>query len=128
MLRDCEASSDDATVEFFVVGSTEREAAAKNGVKQDAKSPHVSRRAGVFGPSDDFRGHVGRSATEDLELLCVRKTGAEAEVDDLDVSLVVQKEIFELDVPMSDRAGMAVLDSGDYLSKESFGLCFLKSA
>lgn len=74
---------------------------------------------------DDFRGHVRRRPAKHFDFLFVRDLGAEAEVDDLDVSVFVEQNVFELDVSVRDALAVAVLQPRhqllEYASRFVFG-------
>ena len=118
----------DLAVELLICGAAIREAAAKDGKEEDSEGPDVSWRSAVFRFVDDLGCHVGRRAAEYFDLLLVGDARAEAEIDDLDIVVVVEEQVLKLDIAMRDAPVMAVADALNDLLEDALGLLLFKSA
>ena len=80
MLGEIELTLGDLPVQVSVVRAAERELPAQHGEEEDARGPDISWRPIVLFLAHNFRAHVARCPTEDLELDVARRTAAEAKI------------------------------------------------
>ena len=110
-------------VQLLVVRAFERELAAEERVEKHAEGPDVRRGTRIFDLSDDFRSHIRWSPTEKLDLFVMGDACRKAEIYQLDSLLrLVQQDIFQLDIPMSYIALVAIVNRLDDLAPEKFCL------
>ena len=86
VFRDIQITNDDLAVQLLVILTPERELATEEGEQKNTRSIDVCRRPTELDLLDDFRGHIGRSAAEQLDHLLVRNAGRKPEVDELDLA------------------------------------------
>ena len=100
----------------------EGESAGEQGKQDHTAGPDVAGEAVVGDTRDDFgRGVVGRPAGG-LEQLVLGLEGGHAEVGDFDVVLVVEEQVFWLEVPVDNAQGVAVGYTDDDLAEVGDGL------
>lgn len=112
-------------IQFFVILASEREFTAQKSKKENSKGPNVRRRPRIFNFAHNFWSHIRRSSTENLDFSFVRNTRRETKIDQF-YSLfgLVQQNVLQFDVSMSDVALMTIVDCLDNLSPQKFGLKF----
>ena len=101
-------ASGDLLVEFFVTGGFEGEVAAEEGEHEDAGGPDVGGGAEVLFFLDDFGGHVGGGAAEDFEAEVGAGAAAEPEVEEFDLGVGVDDDVFELYISMGHILTMQI--------------------
>ena len=89
MVRDYQVIIGYLFVQVFIILASIREATAEESEEEDASSVNISWRSAEFNFLNDFWGHIGRSATEELYFLIIRNLRAEAKVNELDITSVI---------------------------------------
>ena len=74
--------------------------------------------------SDHFWSSIAWTAACSFQGLSVLVGVAEAEIDDLDVIVVVHEQVFWLQISVTDAQLVEILDARDYLMQESGSLLF----
>lgn len=87
---------------IFLVQSLEGKRAHCQFVHQHPQRPHISLFPIVTLPLDDLWGNVMRGTAKVWEHLTFSKFNTEAKIDDLDVEFIVEKNVFHLDISVSD--------------------------
>lgn len=105
----------DFLVELLSVLVLEWEITTHHGIKYNATAPNVSTKPEVFFALDHFRSCVTRTTTGSLEPLVLLVKVAQAEVDDFDAIVVIEQQIFWLQVSVDDAQFVNVLYAGDDL-------------
>ena len=101
---------EDQVVEvLFLAGLLEWEDALDDDEEDDSDGEHVDLGAGVLLALLDFWCHVGHSATVRLQSVNVLVAG-EAKVSQLEVEVVIDKDVLKFEVSVDDSAGVHVLD------------------
>ena len=96
----------------------------KHHVEDYSATPDINLRSGVETTSNDFRGGVvGTSATR-FEEVAVLDLTRETEVGNLHVQIVVEQDVFWLEIPMDNLEFVAIFDAGHDLLEESAGNWF----
>ena len=99
----------------------ERKPSAKHHVEDDSATPNINLRTGVKATANNFRRSViGASATR-FEEVAVLDLTRETEVGNLDVQVVVEQNIFWLEIPVNNLELVAVFDAGHDLLEEPTG-------
>ena len=88
-----EGTSVDPPVQLGIALALEREEPIEQAEQEDARGPDVGRGAVVLGAGDYLGGHVGGCAAEHLELTLRLVARREAEVDYLDILVLIKKDI-----------------------------------
>ena len=70
---------------------------------------------------DDFGGHVAEGSDAGVHEATFFKISAEAEVGNLDVDVLVEQDIFQLEVSVDDAFSVEVRDAEDELGKDATG-------
>ena len=102
---------------LFFAGLLEREDALNNDEEDDSDGEHVNLSALVLLALLDLRCHVGHGATIGVEVINVLVAG-KAEVSELQVKVVVDENVFELQVAVNDTARVHKLNRLDHLVEE----------
>ena len=88
-------------------------------VENDSATPDINLRSGVEATANDFGcGVIGASATR-FEEVAVLDLARESEVGNLDVEVVVEKNVFWLEIPMNNLQFVAVFYAGHDLLEKS---------
>ena len=87
-------------IKLFVVLSPEGETTTKESKHQNSRSVNISRWAAKLKLLNYFRRHIRRRTTEELDFLSVGNLSAEPEVNKFDVTVLVEHNIFKLDISM----------------------------
>jgi hypothetical protein len=90
--------------------TSEREMSSDHLVVEDTKGPHIGGSTKVILLENDFRGHVVRSTTEEIEFLVIFGLAGETKVNDLNILAIIKKNILKLNVSMVDALTMTVGD------------------
>ena len=99
----------------------EGEPSAKHHIEDYSATPNINLRSGVEATTNNFRGGViGASATR-FEEVAVFDLTRETEVGNLDVQVVVEQDVFWLEIPVNDLEFVAILDAGHNLLEEPTG-------
>lgn len=117
-------------VQYFLVQLAgvrvlEWQVAARHRVQNDAGRPDIRVESVVTLAGNHLRRCVAWGAAGRFQRLAVAVHVGEAEVDYLDVVLVVEQEVLRLQVPVTDFDFMDVLDAADDLLNELAGLFLL---
>ena len=126
LLRKLIVGSANLVIELFVGGASIRKLSRQNSEEENSESPDVGRWTTIFSFTDNLGCHIRWSTTEYLDLLIVWDTSREPEIDDLDVIIVVQQQIFKLDVSVGDASRMTVFQSLQNLLEYSLGIPLFK--
>ena len=102
---------------FFLAGFFEWENALDDDEEDDSDGEHVDVLALVSLALLDLGGHVGHRAAVRAELVDVLVAG-EAEVGDFQVEVVVDEDVFELEVAVDNPATVHVLERVQHLVQE----------
>ena len=82
-----------------IIVLVEGELAAEERVENDPQAPHVHLLAGVLLPLEHFRRRVTYRAAERLEMVgSALVFSREAEIDELDILVLVEEDILELEI------------------------------
>jgi hypothetical protein len=116
----------DLLVEQLGVRVVEGQVPAEHRVEDHACGPDVHAEPHVLLPRYHLRCRVARRAAGRLEQLVAFVEVAQAEVDDLDVLVLVQQQVLGLEVSVDDAELVDVLDAGDDLLEELAGFLFFE--
>eukprot|EP00356_Strombidium_inclinatum_P004515 CAMPEP_0170487398 /NCGR_PEP_ID=MMETSP0208-20121228/6218_2 /TAXON_ID=197538 /ORGANISM="Strombidium inclinatum, Strain S3" /LENGTH=253 /DNA_ID=CAMNT_0010761661 /DNA_START=337 /DNA_END=1098 /DNA_ORIENTATION=- len=115
-----EVGPHDFGVEFLFILTPERECASEESIEKNSKSPHVYLAAVVLVLSHELWGHVRWSSTENFVLLTIAAEGGESEINNFyHVRCVLDQDIIELDIPVSDALVMQVVEGLSDLLEEA---------
>lgn len=103
-----------------------REVACDHGEEDDAAGPHIDARPVVLETVNHFWCCVAGRAASCLQHLARLVGVAEAEVDQTNVFLVVEQQVFWFEVAVHDAEFMEVLHAADDLLKKLAGLRLLQ--
>ena len=104
---------------------TEGKVPADHGEEDDSAAPKVSlNRVIPCFPLDDFGGSIAGRAAKRLEFFIFVEVSAESEVDDFELSVVVDEDVFWFEVAVSDVVGVEVVYCCDDLLEVGTGLLF----
>jgi hypothetical protein len=118
----------DLLVQSLHVLVVKRDFTAHQNIDDDAKTPHIHLGARVsFGSEKLGCGEI-ETPTESLEVTAGGKQVAEPKVDDLDVAILADEDIFNLEVAVDDAIPMAVVEGAGDLAGEFAGLFLLEFA
>ena len=93
----------------------------KHHIEDHSATPNINLRSGVETTTNNFRGGVvGTSATR-FEEVAVLDLTRETEVGNLDIQVVVEQDVFWLEIPMNDLEFVAIFDAGHDLLEEPTG-------
>ena len=93
----------------------------KHHVEDYSATPNINLRSGVEATTNDFRGSViGASATR-FEEVAVLDLTRETEVGNLHVQIVVEQDVFWLEIPMDNLEFVTIFDAGHDLLEEPAG-------
>jgi hypothetical protein len=93
----------------------------KHHVEDDSATPNINLRSGVKATTNDFRGGVIGAPATRFEEVAVLDLARETEVGNLDVQVVVEQDVFWLEIPMNNLELVAVFDAGHDLLEEPTG-------
>ena len=96
----------DESTEFCFVAGSEREHSHQHKIKHYSQCPYISLISIVGHFSNQFRAHKSRCATVIAENCFGR--GTKAEIDQLDISLIIYEDVLRLEIPMTDAFGVNV--------------------
>lgn len=102
---------------FFLASLLEWEDALHDNEQNDSDAEHVNILALVRFAFLDLWGHVGHGAAVRAELVDVLVTG-EAKVSKFQVEIVVNEDVFELEVTVDDPAAVHIVDRVQHLVEE----------
>jgi len=114
----CDGAVQDVFVGLHGRGVVEWGVARQHLEDEDAERPPVDRLVVGFGGDDFGRDIIGRTAqgVSDVgDFLC------EAEIGQLDVAVLVQQDVFRLEVPVDDIQSVEVLDGEKHFGGVEFG-------
>lgn len=94
---------------LFLAGLLEGEDALDDDEEDDSDGEHVNIGSLVLLAQLDLGSHVGHGTTVRVECIDVLVAG-EAEVGDLEVEVVINKDVLEFEVSVDNSAGVHVLD------------------
>ena len=114
-------------IELFISSSPIRKLPSKYREHQNTNCPNISWGTAIFLLQHNFWSHVARSSTKYFYLFVVRDASGEPIVDDFDVILFIQKQIFEFDVSVSDASAVAIFQPFDNLSYNFLRIVFLQA-
>jgi hypothetical protein len=108
----------------FTFGS-EGVVALQHYIEEDAEGPHISIDGTVVDFGHDFRCHVGWSSAEGVDSPTLPAAKAKTKIDQLDLLVSIDEDIFCLDIAMDYILIMQIQQSlSNYQYKLlSFGLC-----
>lgn len=107
------------------VGASEGELATEHDIEDDSAGPDVRLGTAVLLAQSDFWRGIVRTAARCLQPFVVLPR-CHAEVNKLDVSDRIKKNIFGLDVAMTDLELVTITDCTDYLAEDSHGFDFFE--
>ena len=126
-LRDRVLATKDLLVKVGCVWVFEREVTAYHGEEDDTAAPYVDVGPEVALASYHLRSCIARGSACGFEGLSGLVGVGEAEINDLDVFLMIEKQILGLEISMNNTQLMKVLDASDYLMEEAASLRLLDS-
>ena len=110
----------DQSVQFLLRCGPKGKFAVQHQVQQNTQSPHISRLPKIRQFSSNFRCHVRRSPAEIPQPLPTFRT--KPKIDKSDLLLLINKNIFQLDIPMANPVLMTMLNSLQNLPENNFHL------
>ena len=123
-----ELTLEDQVVEVLVfLGLLEWEDTLHDDEEDDAGREHVDLLSVVGLAFLDFGSHVGHGASVGVELVDFF-VGREAKVGHLEVQVIVDEDVFELEVPVDDALGLHVTDDLAHLREEESAVIFAHSS
>lgn len=123
-----ELTLEDQVVEVLVfLGLLEWEDTLHDDEEDDAGREHVDLLSVVGLAFLDFGSHVGHGAPVGVELVDFF-VGREAKVGHLEVQVIVDEDVFELEVPVDDALGLHVTDDLAHLREEESAVIFAHSS
>ena len=102
----------------------EGQTATDHGVKDNAAAPDVDLLTTVLLTRDDLRRSVVRRAASRAQRHAIFDRVGEAEVDQLDVVVLIEQQILWLQVAVNHLVEVRVLDRRDYLLEDAPGFIF----
>ena len=126
-LRHFEVSFKNFLVELLCVLIFKRKIAAHHCVQNNTRTPDIRAQAVVTLSFNHFRSSVARAAARRFQFLPFLIQVAQAEVDELYVVVVVQKQIFRLQIAMHNAELMNVFYSRQNLGVHFAGFDFLQA-
>ena len=100
---------------------------AEKGKQNDAARPSVNESSLVLFTSNHFRGGIAGASTRCLKSLSDAESVREAEVNYFDVFIVIQKQVFGLEVSVDNAESVHVLDARYYLLVELASFDFFQA-
>ena len=114
----------DSAISLVYSLSLERWLSNEQREEDDPERPNINFKP-MASLGQDLRSNViGRSAGGESSLAVMIHLGAESEVPNFDLHLVVEENIAKLDIPMDNSFLMQVLQSTEQLQHVAFGLEF----
>ena len=105
-----EVPAPDLLEQLGLVLGAEGVVALQQDVEEDAERPHVGVDGTVVQFGDYFGGHVGGRAAEGVDGLVLLAAETEAEVDEFELPVAVDEDVFGLDVAVGDVEVVQVLE------------------
>lgn len=99
---------------------------ADQNIQDNTKAPHINLRPGVCPGLEELRRGKVQATTEGLEVATGREQVAQAEVDDLDVTDLANKDVFDLEVAVNNTVPVAVVEGTGDLTAELASLFLLE--
>ena len=110
-----------------LVPAMEGQGSSEQLVHDNAYSPPIGRE-GVTIASQEFRCKVSWCARPHERGLTLEEDSGHAEINDLQVALLIQKQVLQLEVPVHDVMVVEVLDAEDELDEEELDLPLVEPA
>ena len=117
-VRDCVVCVKDFLVEYVCFGVFEWKVATDHGIKDHATTPNVSWKPMVILACHHLRSRVAGAATGCFKCLTSFIGVRKAEIDNLDVIVVIHQEVFGLQISVTDAKPVQVLYTRQNLVKE----------
>ncbi len=102
--------------------------ATNEDVEDDAEAPHVYFRASVGPGLQELRGGKIQAAAKGLEVPAWRKQVAQTKVDNLDVAILADEDVFDFKIAVDNAVAVAVVEGAGNLAAELARLLFLELA
>jgi len=96
----------------------EGKSSTEHHVEDDSATPNIDLRTGVEATTNNFRGGVIGASATCFEEVAVLDLTRETEVGNLHVQVLVEQDVFWLEIPVNNLELVAVFDTGHDLLKE----------
>ena len=116
--RDEVVAVEDFFVQLIGIRIFEGKIPARHRVQNDPATPDITIQAMVSFSSDHFRGSVARTTASSFQCFALFVSIRQTKVDDLDVVLLVEKQVFWFEVSVADTDFVDILDTSDQLLEE----------
>mmetsp|Transcript_27182 Transcript_27182/g.33812 ORF Transcript_27182/g.33812 Transcript_27182/m.33812 type:complete len:303 (+) Transcript_27182:888-1796(+) len=118
---------DDLLIQLLRILILKGQVAANHRVQDDTRTPDVCTEAEVTLTADHLRGGIAGTTARCFELLAFLVEVAEAEIDELNVVVVVEEEVLGLEVAMDDAQLVNILNARQNLRVHLAGFGLLEA-
>ena len=102
----------------------ERKPSTQHHIEDDPDTPDVNLRPRIDTTSDDFWGSIVWAAATRGQEITVRDFVGQSKIGNLDIEIIVEENVFRLEITMDDFKPVRILDAGDDLLEKLASACF----